>query len=385
MTPRLPEATNLHFHGLHVSPEGSADNSFRHLHAGEGAEYAFEIPANHRGGTYWYHPHVHGSAARQVARGLAGVFVIRGELDQIPEIASATESVLVLQDFALDASGRPVEPNPMQQMQGREGNLVTVNGVLNPAIRVQRRGWIRLRILNASPARFYRLRLEQHVLVQVASDGGALPAPVPREEILLTPGERVEVMVRGDREPGRYRLVSLPYDRGAGGNMMGGAVPTPLTLATLQYEGETDREWELPDRFADIEPLVEPAVRRNVVLGQAMGPGAGMMGGGMAFTLNGRVFDPGRVDAQPRLGAVEEWEFLNMTTMDHPMHIHTNSFQVVERDGRVNPVWKDVVLVPARSAVKVRMRFDDFVGRGLYHCHILDHEDLGMMGVVEVG
>ena len=201
----LPEPTNLHYHGLHIPPAGSADNSFLVIPPGESFTYEFDLPAAHAGGTFWYHPHIHGASARQVSRGLAGVFVVRGELDRVPEIAAAPESILVLQDFDLNASGLPREPSPMERIRGREGALVTVNSQLNPIMRIQRDGWLRLRLLNSSVSRFYRLRLREHSLYLIAVDGGAIPSPEEREEILLAPGERVEVMIRGSRPEGRTR------------------------------------------------------------------------------------------------------------------------------------------------------------------------------------
>ena len=127
----LPEPTSLHYHGLHVPPTGNADNGFLEIATGESLTYEFDLPASHPGGTFWYHPHMHGSVARQVSRGLAGVFLVRGELDQIPEIADAPEAVLVLQDFDLARNGLPLEPGLMERMTGREGDLVTVNGQVN--------------------------------------------------------------------------------------------------------------------------------------------------------------------------------------------------------------------------------------------------------------
>ena len=385
----LPEPTNLHYHGLHVTPAGNADNSFLEVGAGESLTYEFDLPTIHPGGTFWYHPHMHGSVARQVSRGLAGVFVVRAELDQIPEIADAPESILVLQDFDLTNRGFPVEPGIMERMTGREGDLVTVNGQVNPPISIQRDGWIRLRILNASSSRFYRLQLEDHPLYLIATDGGALPAPEARDEILLAPGERIEVMVLGARPEGSYRLLSLPYNRGAMGmgtgmGMMGAASSRALVLATVGYEGQAERTWSLPRQLVRIDPLPPPSVRRVFQLGPGMG--MGMMGGGgaMTFTINGRTFNPNRIDTRVALESVEEWEFVNPMMMDHPMHIHTNPFQVIGSDGLPIRAWKDVVLVRANSRVRVRTAFRDFAGMVMYHCHILDHEDLGMMGTLEI-
>ncbi|MBI3208550.1 MAG: multicopper oxidase family protein [Candidatus Solibacter usitatus] len=372
---QLPESTNLHFHGLHIPPDGSADNSFRVIPAGGSFQYEFTVPSNHAGGTFWIHPHVHGSAARQVSRGLAAPFVIRGELDEIPEIQSAPEFLLVLQDFELSDGGIPREPGFPERMLGREGNLIAVSGRVQPVIPIRKGGWVRLRLLNASSSRFYRLRLEEHTMFQIATDGGALPVPRPLEELLLTPGERAEVMVQGSRPAGSFRLVNLPYSRGNFGTV---TAVDDSTLATVSYEGEEQQPVRLPERLVSLPPLPPPVRVRSFALGQGMG----MMGGG--FTINGRTFDPTRIDTRARLGEVEEWEFVNGTRMDHPMHIHTNAVRVIQRDGSVEQSLRDVVLVRAGLRVRVRMQFLDYTGKAMYHCHILDHEDLGMMGVLEI-
>lgn len=378
----LSEPTNLHFHGLHIPPVGNADNSFLQVRPGERLTYEFDLPASHQGGTFWYHPHVHGSTARQVSRGLAGLFVVRGELDQIPEIEGAPEIGLVLQDFALGTTGVPLDPNPMERRTGREGSLITVNGQVNPQFPLERDGWLRLRIANASSSRFYRLRMEEHPFHLIAVDGGGLPAPEEREEILLTPGERVEVMLRGSRPEGSYRLWSLPYDREASG-MMRGPISQALGLATFTYLGQAERTWDLPSQLVGVDPLREASIRRSFYLGQGMGTGM-VMGATMNFTINGLSFNPDRTDTRASLDSVEEWESINTTTMDHPMHIHTNPFQVVGSDALPIRAWKDVALVPAYSRLRIRTAFRDFTGRTMYHCHILDHEDLGMMGIAEI-
>ncbi len=166
---------------------------------------------------------------------------------------------------------------------------------------------------------------------------------------------------------------------------MGGASSGPAVLATVVYQGQAGSTWSLPQRLVNIDPLPEPSVRRSFKLGQGMGMGMGMMGGGGAtFTINGRTFNPGRVGTRVVLNSVEEWDFINPTMMDHPMHVHTNPFQVVGSDGAPLRAWKDVALVPAFSRVRVRTAFRDFAGMALYHCHILDHEDLGMMGTLQI-
>ena len=392
-TNSLPEETNLHFHGLHVSPTGNADNSFVMVAPGEQFQYELPLVANHPGGTFWIHPHMHGAVARQVWRGLAAPVIVRAELDAIPEVKAAAEVVLVLQDVTLGTDGIPVEPGFMQQMAGREGSVITAAGNVNPTIPIQKDGWVRLRLINASCSRFYRLQLEEHELYQIASDGGSLPAPVGLDELLLLPGQRADLMIQGSRAPGTYRLLNLPYNRGATGMGMGmgmmgmmggtaGALSAPSTIATLAYSRQANRVVPLPQKLVSVAPLPPPSRVRSFTLGQSMGQG--MMGGGMGFGINGRTFDPSRVDTRVRLGDVEDWEFLNPMAMDHPMHIHTNAFQIIQPDGSAQPAWRDVVLVRAGDRVRVRMAFQDFTGKLMYHCHIFDHEDLGMMGVLEI-
>ena len=379
----LGEATNLHYHGLHIPPTDAADNVFLHVPDGESFTYQFSIPAKHAAGLFWMHPHLHGTVARQVSRGLAMPFVIRGEIDAIPEVAEADEHILVLQDFELDANGNPVEPSMPDQMTGREGSVVTLGGAVNPVIGIRQGGLMRLRLINGSVSRFYRLALEEHPLHLIGVDGGPLPAVRTVDEILFVPGERLDILIEGTRADGSFRLLNLPYDRGGmgmmGGMMGGSAQRTTETLATLQYRGASERTWALPTSLpGSAEPLAPATLPARVFR-----LGMGMMGG-MAFTINGREFDARRIDSAPRLGTVEEWVYVNDTSMDHPMHLHTNSFQVIGPDGVPEPAWRDIIQVKAGQQARFRVRFDDFAGKTVQHCHILDHEDQGMMATVEM-
>ncbi|QNI70911.1 multicopper oxidase family protein [Cyanobium sp. NS01] len=401
---RLSRPTNLHYHGLHISPGGSADNVFVSVAPGASHSYAFTLPADHPAGTFYYHPHRHGTVADQVFGGLGGVFIVRGALDQIPEVRAAEEQVLFLKDLPGEAGSSPMG---MGMMLGREGAVLTVNGQVNPALTIPSGGLLRLRIVNASNARFWRLALEDHPFHLIATDGGAIEAPVELSELLLAPGERAEVLVRGERQGGRYRLLNLPYARGAGG-MMGGRgsrmgmgmgrgmgmgmgmgrgrmgsgfeQQAPVPIATLNYAGSVT-PLPLPERLLPVEPLPAPVRRRRFVLNHGMAPGMGMV-----FLINGRAYEHGRTDTSVRLGDTEEWELVNDGVMDHPFHVHINPFQVISRNGTPEPwrAWRDVVLLRPGETVRVRTRFDDFAGRTVYHCHILDHEELGMMGTLEI-
>jgi FtsP/CotA-like multicopper oxidase with cupredoxin domain len=404
-TNNLAAPTNLHFHGLHVSPQGQADNPFLEIPPGDELTYEFTISSDHYGVLGYYHPHFHGYVAQQIFGGLGGNFVVRGALDEIPEIQAAQEEWIFLKDFDLSLPVNFPDPYFGVQMPGREGPLVTVNGQVNPTFSLPAGGLLRFRITNASTSRFYRLAMEDHPLHLIATDGGAIAQPMELDELLLSPGERAEVLVRGDRQPGQYRLLNLPYQRGGmgmmGSGMMGGgfgrgpgmgpgrgpggrpgspAPQAPQTLATIIYVGEVD-PLPLPQQLIPVEALPAPQIVRQFTLNHGMAPGRGMV-----FRINGRAFEHGRVDTQVTLGTVEDWEIINTGVMDHPFHLHTNRFQLISRNGQPvgDRTWKDTVLVPTGETARVRVAFRDFPGRTVYHCHILDHEDLGMMGVIEM-
>ncbi|MEB3229074.1 MAG: multicopper oxidase family protein [Synechocystis sp.] len=389
LTNQFNQPTNLHYHGLHIPPTGTADNVFLKIPPQERFTYEFKIPANHRSGTFWYHPHLHGYVADQVAGGLAGLFVIRGELDQIPAIKAAQEAFLVLQDFALDNQGQLLNSSYLNLMAGREGNVIIGNGQVNPSFSLPQNGLLRLRLLNASVSHFYRLSLENHPFYLIATDGGAIAKPIELNELLLAPGERADILIQGDRAPGQYRLLNLPYNRGGMGMMgmgmmgrgsMGAVQNTPMTLATFTY-GEPTRPTPLPERLLPVTTLPVAQLSRRFTLNHGVFPGMGMV-----FMINGQAFDHQRIDTQVTLGTVEDWEIVNTGVMDHPFHLHVNDFQVISRDDRAvpYPAWKDTVVVKTGEKVRIRVNFQDYAGKTVYHCHILDHEELGMMGILNI-
>lgn len=386
---RLDQPTNLHFHGLHIPPTGTGDNVFLEISPGESHTYEFQIPEDHPAGTFWYHPHYHGLVAEQLFAGLAGLFIVRGDLDDIPEVKAAKETALVLKDLALDRRGNIPNPGHMAQMTGRIGDLLLANGQLNPEIKVAQGELLRLRLLNASPSRFFQLSLEDHPLFLIATDGGAIAAPIELDNLVLAPGERAEVLIRSTQTSGQYRLLNTPFNPAQGmmgGGMMGGSgmMGGPSrqrrteTVATLTYSGTTT-ETPIPTALLPIAPLPEPQMVRQFTLNHGMGRG-------MVFLINGQVFDHNRVDTQVSLGTVEDWEIINTGTMAHPFHIHVNKFQVISRNGQTEPyaAWKDVVSVNPGERVRIRMAFRDYTGKTVYHCHVLDHEDRGMMGILDI-
>lgn len=380
----LSQPTNIHYHGLHIPITGNADNVFLHIPPGERFTYEFNIAKNHPAGLFWYHPHLHGLVAEQLFGGLAGLFVVRGKLDEIPEVQAAAEQFIVLQDFALNQQGNRLSDSLLSIMTGREGNIVTVNGEINPNFIIPTGKLLRLRILNASPSRFYRLSLENHPFYLIATDGGALTKPVELTELLLTPGERVDILIQPSQKPGQYRLLNLPYQRGGmgmmGGGMMGRNVHNePQVLATVSYP--TTATPTLPSQLIPVEPLPTAQQMRRFQMNHGM-----IRGQGMVFLLNSQSYQSERIDTAVQLNTVEDWELVNTGMMDHPFHVHGNPFQIISRNGKPEPylAWKDVALVKPGETVTIRMAFRDFIGKTVYHCHILDHEDLGMMANLEI-
>ena len=391
---KLAEPSNLHLHGLHVSPQGNGDNVFVTVDPGRSFDYEHRIPDGHPPGLYWYHPHHHGRVADQIFAGLFGAIVVE---DPAPPTAGP-ERVLLVSDTSLDGAGNVAEASQPDRMAGREGALLLVNGQANPRMEArpgQRERW---RIVNCCVARYLRLRLDGQKLQLVGMDSGRFRSPSDVQEVLLAPGNRAELLVTAAL--GQSELRAMPYDRGAMSGMMGRrgmgpgqpaeqegpADPAGVTLATLAVVGDPAPPASViaaGNAPADLRSAAV-AARRQLVLATSMGGGmgAGMMG----FTINGQSFQEGRTDTTVGAGTVEEWVLVNRSPMDHPFHLHVWPMQLIAENGRaVEPAaLRDVVNVPANGQCTVRIAFRDFTGRSVYHCHILDHEDLGMMGVIEV-
>jgi len=383
---QLKEPTNLHVHGLHVSPNGNSDNMFVSIDPGSSFDYEYLLPKDHPPGVYWYHPHHHGMVATQVFGGLYGAIIVE---DPIP-IPVSRERVLVISDITLDGSGTIPVASAMDRMIGREGSLMLVNGQASPQLKARPGERERWRIINACAARYLKLRLDGQQLQLLGIDSGRFPTPRTVTEVVLAPGNRADLLVTTLK--GTATLQTHPVDRGTAAGMMGGTRPSSATvdLATLVVAGP-------PAATASAVPA-QPAprdLRNSPVDGRreltfAMGMGSGGMGMGsgtnmMGFTIDGKEFDPARTDTIVRGGSVEEWTLTNTSPMDHPVHLHVWPMQIVEQDGaHVNGVlWQDVVNVPAKNSIRVRIPFDDFTGKTVYHCHILDHEDAGMMGIID--
>ncbi|AZO70518.1 MAG: multicopper oxidase family protein [Mesorhizobium sp.] len=375
------EPSTIHWHGMPV-PAGQDGNPMDQVAAGADRVYAFELPEG-SAGSYWYHPHPHGRTAEQVYRGLAGAFVVKAKADPVP--TAYGDTVLMFTDLRLAADGSMPESDMKDLMNGRVGDHVLVNGQKNPRLAMAMGAKRRLRLYNATNARFLRLAFDGAAMTIIGTDGGLLGKPVAADEILLSPAERVELVVAFDR-PGAATLTALDYDRG----WMGPGQPADagLTLLTVDVS-ETPAEAmpPLPEQLRPIAPLGQPTVSRRFVFTETMAMNA--TGMEMGFLINGKAFDMERVDIVARAGETELWEIVNQADMDHPFHLHGTQFQVVERerDGKVSKqpylAWKDTVNVARGETVRLKLR-QERPGPRMYHCHILEHEQLGMMGIVDV-
>lgn len=308
-----------------------------------------------------------------------GIFLVKPKSDPIP--AEYGDTVLMFTDLRIAEDGSMPASNMMDLMNGRVGDHVLVNGQKNPALAVATGEKRRLRLFNATNARFFRLKFENAAMVLVGTDGGLIEAPVAVDELLLAPAERVELIVSFDK-PGTARLTTLDYERG----WMGPGKPDEagMTLLTANIsEKPAPAMPPLPVKLRTIESLAKPTVTRRLVLTESM------KGMEMEFLINGATFDMTRVDEVSKVGQVELWEIVNQADMDHPFHVHGTQFQIAEheKDGQVTKPsyrpWKDTVNVVAGETVRIPLR-QNLPGPRMYHCHILEHEDLGMMGTVDV-
>lgn len=369
----LAQDSTIHWHGVPVPP--SQDGlPMDPIPPGAARVYQFPIPRG-AAGTFWYHPHPHVNSAEQLFRGLAGMFIIRAGQDPLGVFEQKN---LFITDLRLDAQGQIPASTDQDRIGGREGNHLLVNGHEFPRITIRPGTIQRWRIVNATTSRFLRLALQNHSLVQVGSDGGLLQAPITRGEIFLSPAERAEVLVVANQGPGASaQLVALPYDP----QRIGAPGPSPqVAVATLAYTMDppvaTPR---IPSSLRQINRYGTPNVRRAVLF---------QFNGSNQFLVNGKVFDPNRVDIRSSVGQLEEWEVTNLAGMDHPFHIHQGQFQIVNRTrGGVTTgeplAWKDTFNMAPGEIVRFRMTFPR-KGLNVFHCHIVEHEAHGMMGVHEI-
>ena len=410
-TNELPEISIVHWHGLHV-PE-LADGHPR-LAINTGETYVYDFQVANRAGTYWYHPHPHGRTGPQAYYGLAGLFIVSDEEEGALGLPEGEFDIpLVIQDRLFNNDNQLVygSNGMMDQMMGFLGDRILVNGQPDFTLPVATRPY-RLRLLNGSNSRIYKLTWDNGTpLTVIGTDGGLLERPVQREYVTLAPSQRVELWVDFRQHPldSEVRLVSLPFSGGEsmeGGMMRGSGMPqgSRFTVLVVQVNQEAKSSASLPKRLTsfssyDVAQAVNHQSPRKFVLVMTMRQG---------WSINGRTFEMTDVapDEIVKLNTLETWQFINQgggmgmgrgmmggMELPHPMHVHNLQFQVVERQvqsayrdawetlsaGYIDEGWRDTVLVMPGEQVKILLKFEDYTGLYLYHCHNLEHEDMGMM------
>ncbi|MEJ1161064.1 multicopper oxidase family protein [Prosthecomicrobium sp. N25] len=406
----LDRPTNLHWHGLLVP--GEADGG-SHPGVAPGGTWEAALPIDQPAATLWYHAHVHGRVAADLHDGLAGLLIVDDGSDErlgLPSAWGVDDIPLVLQDRVFDDGGAPrYEENAGVFDHGFRGNRMVVNGTLDAVATVPQR-LVRLRLLNASSARVYRLYLEdERAFKLIATDGGYLPAPVDADTISLAPGERAEILV--DFADGGTALMTTPDEHehrvGLRAMRMPDVISTPVRLCAFHTEKDDKPAAKLPaalaalaepDRAASVRtrnfrlqlrggrPMSASAAHLHQAPGQHDGTGDAVERPAMA--INGKSFDPTRIDEEVKLGTTEIWEVVS-PEMGHPFHIHGVQFRVLSEDGGIPKIWnrgvKDTVFVENSATLLVTFtkpapRTAPFV----FHCHVLEHEDSGMMGTFTV-
>jgi FtsP/CotA-like multicopper oxidase with cupredoxin domain len=403
----LSEETVLHPHGLRV-PEECDGNPMQAIDPGQTKVYEFQVID--RAGPYWFHPHPMTRTPEQVYLGLAGVFYVWDEEEEqaVPGASSGANDIpVIIQDRNFDQNNQLIyQPN---MMWGLLGNRILVNGTLDARCGLEPHAY-RLRILNGSNARTYKLAWSNNMpLLVIGTDGGLLPAAISKSYVMLMPGERVDVWADFSALAGQQvTLKSLPFEagmgmmgmggagmrsRGMGGmgmGMMGGlANGSALDILTVNV-GKTA---SAAPTLGTLPPLSIRYNAGNVSNFATPTPFVLSMGMMMSWTINGRQYEMNAVaeDEKIMVGEPIAWEFTNFSPIPHPMHLHNVQFQVVQRtpsrmagyasvnQGFVGDGWKDTVLVWPGERVKLAMQFGPHTGMYMYHCHILEHEDMGMM------
>jgi FtsP/CotA-like multicopper oxidase with cupredoxin domain len=353
-----------------VSPSGHSDNIFLTILPRETFHYTYRVPRDQPSGTYWYHPHFHGLTAPQTAGGMSGVMIVDGLQRVLPQkLRHITERVIALKDFQVDGDAIVTLGVTIGAATNR-----TINGQLNPTIRI-RPGEVQLwRLANISANIYYKLHLQGAQFHVIATDGIPVRRVFSASSLIIAAGNRFDVLVRGG-PPGSTQLQTLAYSTGPAGNQF------PQTnLATVISQGRPRPPVALPTTFAPTEDLshVRVAARHTVVFSENTA--------GTEFFINGKQFDENRVDVRSRVNTVEEWTIRNTSDEQHTFHIHVDDFQLMSVNGRPQQTHglQDTVTMPALGQIVIRIHFTDFTGKTVFHCHILNHEDAGMMAVVQI-
>jgi blue copper oxidase len=403
----LPEESIIHWHGLHMPQKMDGHPMYA---IAPGQRYVYEFTVDNRAGTYWFHPHPHLRTGIQVYRGLSGLFIVEDDQPTNTQLPSGDhELAWVIQDRQFNADNQLVYTTRHRDMMtGFTGDRIMVNGLPNHVEQLAATAY-RVRILNGSNSRFYKLAWsDARPVTIIGTDGGLLASAVSKPYVMLAPAERIELWLDLSTEkPGTELILrSLSFSSGMmmgmggmgmggmgmrGGSRLANGAGHDVLKLRINRTGEPARP--LPAQLSTIDwPRLDDAINRDNPRRIRLQMGMGTV------SLNDRSFEMYDVaeDEKVRAGTTELWEFVNTSghmAMSHPMHIHNVQFRVIARqqdpsrepiyttmrDGLVDEGWKDVVIVMPGETVRVLLKFNDHTGLYLYHCHILEHEDLGMM------
>ena len=385
-----PLPTNLHVHGMHVSPNGNGDNVFIDVPPLTEHTYQYQIPLDQSPGFYFYHPHFHPYVDPQEAGGALGGIVVEGSLDDrlpnIPErLIEISGGNIRFKGQALGTAASPAKKGAPPPIGVPE---LLVNGAADPVLRIRPGQLQRWRILNGTSDRLVDLELPGVTFYVLAQDGVTLRNMRPMKQLLIGPGSRVEVLVRGG-PTGVHTLTALPFHPCQKGcNPLAVATTPAQSLITVVSDGPVAND-RLPTGPTGTPPDLRTQhvdVRRTIVFSQQPAP----PGKKPVFYLNDHTFNPDRTDITMKLGSVEEWTLTNPTNRAslewHTFHIHQNPFQVISIDGKPLDYidWQDNVTLAPGQTIKILINPIDFTGKFVFHCHVLFHEDNGMMATVQV-
>ncbi|MGG7034966.1 MAG: multicopper oxidase family protein [Flavobacterium sp.] len=377
---QLSEKSNIHWHGLKVpaNMDGHPENT---VNAGSSFNYNFTV--NQRAGFYWYHPHPDMATAKQVFRGLAGLFVVNDAEESALNLPSGNRELpLVIQDKRISSGKITYSPSEMELMSGYMGQYVLVNGIYAPVHNVETAKY-RVRILNGSNARIYNLALSNAAaFTLIGNDGGLLATPQTVNNLIVGPGERVDLIIDFSATAinSELFLISKTFN---GGDSQG---TQEFKIMKFKTTTQVTDNFTIPTTLSSITTIPESSATktRNFEISNVDG---GSMPGMMMHTINNKMYDPNRIDETVIKGATEVWTFDNTNGKEpHPMHLHGVQFQILSRTGgrgALTPLesgWKDMALCMPGEKVKIIIPFTVSSGKYIFHCHNLEHEDSGMMG-----
>jgi FtsP/CotA-like multicopper oxidase with cupredoxin domain len=383
----LNETTNLHFHGAHVSPTNNSDNVFLEVAPGTTQHYTVDIPKDHPPGTLWYHSHLHELSYGQVSAGMSGLIIVEGLEKLLPKpLQNITTQTFAMRDFPFDqlyVTTNNIQHNLLPLSNTDTGHeRLTVNGEVNPEINMTSGETQLWHLANIGPENYLTVELPGHTFHVIAEDGHPVWQVWNNNTLFLPSGKRFDVLVTATGNGSiPFRTVNNsftePYDHLIATVNIQSNQPPPL----VHVEHVNIIPTTLPYPKRDLSNATVAAHRVLNFSSNDVN---------WRYVINNKIFDPNRIDFKVKLGTVEEWKLVNLDKggagIDHPFHIHTNHFQVMSINGKPYDAHglQDTVVIPPSSDVVIRIPFEDFVGKSVFHCHLLFHGDNGMMGTFEV-